>query len=77
MTDFAGEAQTLVSVADAHYQLQGPLEAVDHSWRSLDVLRQAGYPAILGTGLNNHGSSAWISADWTRQPSVSRKRCPS
>jgi tetratricopeptide (TPR) repeat protein len=53
--DRAGEGQTLISLADACYRMQGPEAAVGHSLRSLEVLRQAGNPALLVIALNNHG----------------------
>jgi DNA-binding SARP family transcriptional activator/Tfp pilus assembly protein PilF len=55
MADLDGEAQTLISLADSYYKLKGPREAYDHSLRHLGVLRRAGNPALLGSGLNNHG----------------------
>jgi DNA-binding SARP family transcriptional activator len=53
--DQAGEAQTTVSLADAYYELREPEVAIDYSLHSLEILRQAGIPALLGTGLTNHG----------------------
>jgi DNA-binding SARP family transcriptional activator len=53
--DLTGEAQTLVSLADAYFELERPQEAYDHSLRCLDMLRQTGNPMLLGVGLNNHG----------------------
>jgi DNA-binding SARP family transcriptional activator len=53
--DLDGEAQTLISLADAYYRLKGPREAYDHSLRDMEVLRRAGNPEALATGLNNHG----------------------
>jgi tetratricopeptide (TPR) repeat protein len=50
-----GEAQTLISLADAYYWLKGPREAYDHSLRGMEVLRRTGNPEALATGLNNHG----------------------
>jgi tetratricopeptide (TPR) repeat protein len=35
--------------------MHGPQAAYDHSLRCLELLRKAGNPALLGTGLNNHG----------------------
>jgi len=53
--DLVGEAQTAISIAFACYKLRGPLEAYDHSLRGLELLRNAGNPALLGLGLSNHG----------------------
>jgi DNA-binding SARP family transcriptional activator/tetratricopeptide (TPR) repeat protein len=53
--DRTGEGQTLISLADAYYRIQGPEAAIGDSLRGLEVLRQAGNPALLGIALNNHG----------------------
>jgi DNA-binding SARP family transcriptional activator/tetratricopeptide (TPR) repeat protein len=53
--DRAGEAQTAISLANAYDTLRGPEAAFDHSLRCLEILRQAGNPTLLGTGLSNHG----------------------
>jgi DNA-binding SARP family transcriptional activator/tetratricopeptide (TPR) repeat protein len=53
--DLVGQAQTAVSTAFTYYRFYGPQSAYDHSLSCLPVLRQAGNPAILGAGLNNHG----------------------
>jgi DNA-binding SARP family transcriptional activator/Tfp pilus assembly protein PilF len=53
--DRVGEAQTTVSLTDAYYELRRPDVAIDYSRRSLEVLRQAEIPALLGIALNNHG----------------------
>ena len=53
--DQIGEAQTAISLGDAYHKLQGPEAALQHSVRSLQVLRKVGNAALLGIGLNNHG----------------------
>jgi DNA-binding SARP family transcriptional activator len=53
--DRLGEAQTEISLADAYYKVQGPEAALEHSLRSLELLRELGNASLLGTGLNNHG----------------------
>ncbi len=53
--DRAGEARAGISLADAYHKLRGPEAALEHSLRSLEVLREVGNPSLLGTGLNNHG----------------------
>jgi DNA-binding SARP family transcriptional activator/tetratricopeptide (TPR) repeat protein len=53
--DRIGEGQTRISLAGAYNGLQGPQAAFGHSLRSLEVLRQAGNPALLGVALANHG----------------------
>ena len=53
--DPAGEGQTMISLADAYYRLQGPRAAFDYSLRSLGSVRRTGNPALLATALNNHG----------------------
>ncbi len=53
--DRTGEGQTLISLADAYHRIQGPEAAIGHSLCGLEVLRQAGNPALLGIALNNHG----------------------
>ena len=53
--DRMGEAQTEISLADAYYRVQGPEAAFEHSFRSLELLRELGNASLLGTGLNNHG----------------------
>lgn len=53
--DRAGEGQTLISLADACYRMRGLEAAVGHSLRGLEVLRQAGNPALLAIAFNNHG----------------------
>jgi DNA-binding SARP family transcriptional activator len=53
--DLVGEAQTTISITFACYKLRGPQEAYDHSLPGLELLRNAGNPALLGLGLSNHG----------------------
>lgn len=53
--DRVGEAQTSVGLADAYDKLQGAEVAFEHSLRCLEVLREVGNAALLGTGMNNHG----------------------
>jgi len=55
MRDTGGEGRTAMALAEAYYWIHGPQEAYDHSLRCLELLRQAEDPALLGTGLNNHG----------------------
>jgi DNA-binding SARP family transcriptional activator/tetratricopeptide (TPR) repeat protein len=55
MRDTGGEGRTAMALAEAHYWIHGPQAAYDHSLRCLELLRQAEDPALLGTGLNNHG----------------------
>jgi DNA-binding SARP family transcriptional activator/tetratricopeptide (TPR) repeat protein len=55
MNDLSGEAQAVISLTEAHYRIHGPQAAYDHSLRVLGILREAGNPALLGIGLNNHG----------------------
>ena len=53
--DLVGEAQVTISITFACYKLRGPREAYGHSLRGLELLRNAGNPALLGLGLSNHG----------------------
>ena len=53
--DRTGEGRTAVVLADAYYKLRGPEAALEHSLRSLKVLREVGNASLLGSGLNNHG----------------------
>ena len=53
--DRTGEGRTAVQLADAYYKLRGPEAALEHSLRSLKVLREVGNASLLGSGLNNHG----------------------
>jgi len=55
MGDTGGEGRTAMALAEAYYWIHGPQEAYDHSLRCLELLRQGENPALLGTGLNNHG----------------------
>ena len=51
--DHAGEAQTVLSLADAYHKLQGPQAAWDHLLLNIDLLR--GHPSLYGIALNNLG----------------------
>jgi DNA-binding SARP family transcriptional activator len=55
IADRMGQAQTVISLADAYHKQQGPQAAFERSLASLEVLREVGDAALLGTGLNNHG----------------------
>jgi tetratricopeptide (TPR) repeat protein len=55
MRDTGGEGRTAMALAEAHYWIHGSQAAYDHSLRCLELLRKVGDPALLGTGLNNHG----------------------
>jgi DNA-binding SARP family transcriptional activator len=55
MKDLDGEAQATISLTVAHSCINGPQAAYGHSLRSLELLRKAENPALLGIGLNNHG----------------------
>ena len=55
MRDTGGEGRTAIALIEAHYWIHGPQVAYDHSLRCLELLRKAGDPVRLGTGLNNHG----------------------
>ena len=47
--DRAGEARAGgISLADAYHKLRGPEAALEHSLRSLEVLREVGNPSLLG-----------------------------
>jgi tetratricopeptide (TPR) repeat protein len=52
--DRDGEAQTAISLAFAYNMLRGPEAAIDHSLRSLEILRRCGNRVLLGIGLTNH-----------------------
>jgi DNA-binding SARP family transcriptional activator len=54
LSDRDGEAQTAISLAFAYNMLRGPEAAVDHSLRSLEILRRDGNRVLLGIGLTNH-----------------------
>ena len=69
-----GEAQITISITFACYKLRGPQEAYGHSLRGLELLRNAGNPALLGLGLTTTVTSAGCSAGRTREPSASGKR---
>jgi tetratricopeptide (TPR) repeat protein len=55
--DRTGEAQALLSIADAYYQLHGPDMALEHLLRALEVLRQEGASYRHGIILNNLGEA--------------------
>jgi len=55
MNDMGGEAQTAIVLTEAHLRIHGPRAAYDHSLLSLELLRKADNPALLASGLNNHG----------------------
>jgi DNA-binding SARP family transcriptional activator len=52
--DRVGEAQTAISLAYAYNMLRGPEAAINHSLRSLEILRRGGNRVLLGIGLTNH-----------------------
>ena len=54
MGDLVGQAQTAVSIGHTYYTFLGPQAAYDHSLPLLEIVRQAGNPALLGVGLNDH-----------------------
>jgi DNA-binding SARP family transcriptional activator len=51
--DHAGEAQTVLSLADAYHKLQGPQAAWEHLLLNIDLVR--GHPSLYGIALNNLG----------------------
>jgi DNA-binding SARP family transcriptional activator len=51
--DHVGEAQTVLSLADAYHKLQGPQAAWEHLLQNIDLLR--GHPSLYGIALNNLG----------------------
>jgi DNA-binding SARP family transcriptional activator len=51
--DHAGEAQTVLSLADAYHKLQGPQAAWEHLLQNIDLVR--GHPSLYGIALNNLG----------------------
>jgi DNA-binding SARP family transcriptional activator/Tfp pilus assembly protein PilF len=53
MEDHAGEAQTVLSLADAYHKLEGTREAREHLLKNIDLLR--GHPSLYGMALNNLG----------------------
>jgi DNA-binding SARP family transcriptional activator/Tfp pilus assembly protein PilF len=53
MDDHAGEAQTVLSLADAYHKLQGPQEALEHLLKNIDLVRD--YSSLYGIALNNLG----------------------
>jgi len=53
MEDHAGEAQTILSLADAYHKLQGPRAAWNHLLQNIDLVRD--YPSLYGIALNNLG----------------------
>jgi DNA-binding SARP family transcriptional activator/tetratricopeptide (TPR) repeat protein len=56
MEDHAGEAHTVVSLADAYHKLQGPHAAWEHLLLNIDLVR--GHPSLYGIALNNLGEFA-------------------
>jgi len=54
ISDRDGEAQTAISLAFAYNILRGPEAAIDHSLRSLEMLRRGGNRVLLGISLTNH-----------------------
>jgi DNA-binding SARP family transcriptional activator/Tfp pilus assembly protein PilF len=56
MEDHAGEAQTVLSLADAYHKLQGPQAAREHLSQNIDLVRD--YPSLYGIALNNLGEFA-------------------
>jgi DNA-binding SARP family transcriptional activator/tetratricopeptide (TPR) repeat protein len=55
MGDTGGEARTAIALTEAHYRIHGIQAGYDYSLQCLELLRNAGDPALLGIGLNNHG----------------------
>jgi tetratricopeptide (TPR) repeat protein len=55
MRDTGGEARTVIALTEAYGRIHGLRAEYDHSLRSLELLRNAGDPVLLGIGLNNHG----------------------
>src|SRR5262249_54415418 len=53
--DQVGAAQSALGMADAYLAIQGPEVALEHFQRSLEMLREAGRPNLLGICLNNLG----------------------
>ena len=53
MEDYAGEAQTVLSLADAYHKLQGAQEAREHLLKNIDLVR--GHSSLYGIALNNLG----------------------
>ncbi len=53
MADHPGEAQTVLSLADAYHKLRGPREAREHLLASIELLRD--HPSLYGLALNNLG----------------------
>jgi tetratricopeptide (TPR) repeat protein len=51
--DHVGEAQTALSLADAHHKLQGPRAAWEYLLLNIDLVR--GHPSLYGIALNNLG----------------------
>ena len=56
LEDHAGEAQTVLSLADAYHKLQGPQAAREHLLQNIDLVRD--YPSLYGIALNNLGEFA-------------------
>lgn len=55
ISDLDGEIQSAITLVNAAYTLQGVETAFAQSVQCLKILREAGKPAALGIGLNNHG----------------------
>jgi tetratricopeptide (TPR) repeat protein len=53
--DREGAAQSALVMADAYLAIQGPEVALEHFRRSLEILREADMPHLLGICLNNLG----------------------
>ena len=53
MKDLDGEHQAAITLSVAHYRINGPQAAYDHSLRGLELLRKTANPRILGVCLNN------------------------
>jgi len=53
--DRTGQAQTVISLADAYHKIQGADMAYAHSRGYLEILRDVGNDSLLGMGLVNHG----------------------
>ena len=51
--DHAGEAHTVLSLADAYHKLEGPQAAWEHLLQNIDLVR--GHPSLYGIALNNLG----------------------
>ena len=56
MGDHVGEAQTVLSLADAYHKLQGPQAAREHLLQNIELVRD--HPSLYGIALNNLGEFA-------------------